>query len=61
MLVHCHAGVGRASLTASAYLVTRGLSHTEAFDLVRRARPIVMLNDAQQARLEEWERLAREL
>jgi protein-tyrosine phosphatase len=61
VLVHCHAGVGRASLTASAYLVTRGLSHAEAFGLVRRARPIVMLNDAQRARLEEWERLARGL
>src|SRR5689334_18955903 len=24
VLIHCHAGVGRASLTASAYLMTRG-------------------------------------
>src|SRR5262245_39958976 len=60
VLVHCHAGVGRASLTASAYLVTRGLGHDEAFQFIRRARPIVYLNDLQRERLEEWGRLALE-
>jgi predicted protein tyrosine phosphatase len=55
VLVHCHAGVGRASLTASAYLMTRGLSHVEAFSQIRRARPIVALNSAQLERLIEWE------
>ena len=55
VLVHCHAGIGRASLTASAYLMTRGLSHIEAFDQVKRARPIVALNMLQLARLIEWE------
>src|SRR5262245_48350511 len=60
VLVHCHAGVGRAALTASAYLVSRGLGHGEAFQLVRRARPIVYLNDPQRERLEEWGRLALE-
>jgi protein tyrosine phosphatase (PTP) superfamily phosphohydrolase (DUF442 family) len=60
VLVHCHAGVGRASLTASAYLVTRGLDHAEAFDLIRRARPIVRLNTPQLERLVEWGRLIRE-
>jgi predicted protein tyrosine phosphatase len=59
VLVHCHAGVGRAALTASAYLMTRGLSHAEAFALIRRARPIVVLNEIQRARLVEWERMAR--
>ena len=58
VLVHCHAGVGRAALTASAYLVSRGLGHDDAFQLVRRARPIVYLNDLQRQRLEEWGRLA---
>jgi protein-tyrosine phosphatase len=60
ILIHCHAGVGRASLTASAYLVTQGLSHVEAFDTIRRARPIVALNGLQLERLIEWERTLRD-
>ena len=60
VLIHCHAGVGRASLTASAYLMTRGLSQVEAFDSIRRARPIVMLNSTQLERLIEWERVLRD-
>jgi protein-tyrosine phosphatase len=60
VLIHCHAGVGRASLTASAYLVAQGLSHGEAFDTVRRARPIVALNGIQLERLIEWERALRD-
>lgn len=55
VLVHCHAGVGRASLTASAYLISRGLSRIEAFERIKRARPIVALNTIQLARLIEWE------
>jgi hypothetical protein len=61
VLIHCHAGVGRASLTASAYLMTRGLSHVDAFDTIRRARPIVALNGIQFERLIEWERTLRDL
>lgn len=60
VLIHCHAGVGRASLTASAYLMTRGLSQVEAFNSIQRARPIVMLNGIQLERLIEWERTLRE-
>jgi hypothetical protein len=60
VLVHCHAGVGRASLTASAYLMTQGLSHIEAFDTIRRVRPIVALNSRQFERLIEWERTLRD-
>jgi protein tyrosine phosphatase (PTP) superfamily phosphohydrolase (DUF442 family) len=60
VLIHCHAGVGRASLTASAYLVTQGLDHIEAFDTIRRARPIIALNGIQQERLIEWERALRD-
>jgi predicted protein tyrosine phosphatase len=59
VLVHCHAGVGRASLTTSAYLMTQGHSHVEAFSRVRRARPIVALNARQLERLIEWELLLR--
>jgi predicted protein tyrosine phosphatase len=59
VLVHCHAGVGRAALTASAFLIAGGMSHAEAFAHIRRARPIVALNTIQQSRLAEWERLHR--
>ncbi len=60
VLVHCHAGVGRAALTASAYLVSRGLGHAEAFGTIQRTRPIVRLNAAQRVRLIEWDRLLRD-
>jgi protein tyrosine phosphatase (PTP) superfamily phosphohydrolase (DUF442 family) len=60
VLVHCHAGVGRAALTASAFLIASGMSHAEAFAHLRQARPIVALNAIQRARLAEWERLARQ-
>jgi protein-tyrosine phosphatase len=55
VLVHCHAGVGRAALTASAFLIAGGMPHADAFAYLRRARPIVRLNSLQQARLAEWE------
>jgi len=59
VLVHCHAGVGRAALTASAYLVSQGLDYAAAFYAIHRARPIVVLNAVQQARLAEWEQVVR--
>lgn len=59
VLVHCHAGVGRASLTASAYLVAQGLNRVEAFAHIRQARPIVKLTPVQRDRLIEWELLVR--
>jgi protein tyrosine phosphatase (PTP) superfamily phosphohydrolase (DUF442 family) len=55
VFIHCHAGVGRASLTTSAFLMTKGLSHRDAFNHVRRVRPIVALTEAQRNRLIEWE------
>jgi protein-tyrosine phosphatase len=61
VLVHCHAGVGRAALTTSAFLIAGGMSHAEAFAHIHRARPIIALNAIQQARLADWERLHREL
>ncbi|MCG8348022.1 MAG: dual specificity protein phosphatase family protein [Chloroflexales bacterium] len=60
VLVHCHAGVGRAPLTAAAYLMARyTLSHREALRYVRAARPIVNVNTLQIQRLREWEALIR--
>lgn len=55
VMVHCHAGIGRAALTASAFLVAQGLDHMAAFHAIRRARPIVILNRVQLSRLAEWE------
>jgi len=57
VMIHCHAGVGRAPLTASAYLMSRGLEYPAALDIIRRARPIVQLNAIQHKRLAEWERV----
>lgn len=57
VMVHCHAGVGRAPLTAGAYLVSQGYTSDAALDRLMLARPIIGLNQAQHARLVEWERL----
>jgi protein-tyrosine phosphatase len=57
VMVHCHAGVGRAPLTAAAFLVTRGVGAADALERIRAARPIIGLNPAQIARLVEWEEL----
>ncbi|NWG20996.1 MAG: dual specificity protein phosphatase family protein [Chloroflexi bacterium] len=58
-LVHCHAGVGRAPLTAAAYLVACGATSRGALERVRSARPIIGLNQRQLKRLVEWERAIR--
>jgi protein tyrosine phosphatase (PTP) superfamily phosphohydrolase (DUF442 family) len=55
VFVHCHAGVGRAPLTAGAYLVSQGATAAQAIERIRRARPIIDLNLVQHARLVEWE------
>lgn len=55
VMVHCHAGVGRAPLTAAAHLVAQGQSGAEAIERLRRVRPIIALNAVQHARLVEWE------
>jgi predicted protein tyrosine phosphatase len=55
VMIHCHAGVGRAPLTTAAFLVRRGLSASEALQRIRLARPIIELNALQYTRLVEWE------
>jgi protein-tyrosine phosphatase len=60
VLIHCHAGVGRAALTTAAFLMTHGLSAEQAFAHVRRSRPIVAMNARQRAQLLEWERVLKE-
>lgn len=39
--VHCGSGVGRAPTMAAAYLVSTGLSPTEAWDTLRGVRPFI--------------------
>lgn len=58
-LIHCHAGVGRAPLTTAAYLVAQGMTSADALEQVRRARPIIGLNERQMQRLIEWEQAVR--
>jgi protein-tyrosine phosphatase len=54
VLVHCHAGVGRAPLTAAAFLIAEGLTLEAAYNQLRAARPIIRNNQSQQQRLIEW-------
>lgn len=62
VLVHCHAGVGRAPLMAAAYLMYReALDHQTALARVRAARPIIGLNPVQLARLRELEAVLTQL
>jgi protein-tyrosine phosphatase len=56
VLVHCHAGVGRAPIQAAAYLVaSERISHRHALGRIRAARPIIGPNAAQVALLHEYE------
>ena len=57
LLVHCHAGVGRAPLTAAAYLIRDGRSAADVMAFLKSARPIIGLNDRQFERLREWHEL----
>jgi protein-tyrosine phosphatase len=60
VLVHCHAGVGRAPLAAAAYLIARHeISYREALGHLRAARPIIAPNLRQLARLREYEQHIR--
>lgn len=56
VFVHCHAGVGRAPLTAAAYLIaTRQLVAHTALLHIKRQRPIINVSNNQLDRLLEWE------
>ena len=57
VLIHCHAGVGRAPLMAAAYLISRhGMSYHRALRQIHTARPIVAPNLRQTAQLREYEK-----
>lgn len=55
VFIHCHAGVGRAPITAAAFLVARGYNAEQAYQQILHARPIIRSNQKQQQRLREWE------
>lgn len=60
VLVHCHAGVGRAPTTAAAYMVAKQqMERVTALHMLRAARPIISLNAVQQRRLREWDNKIR--
>jgi predicted protein tyrosine phosphatase len=55
VLVHCHAGVGRAPLMAAAYLMASlRIDRTTALEALRAARPIIALNQRQYAQLDAY-------
>lgn len=55
VLVHCHAGIGRAPTTAAAYLMaTQSMDYRTAVQSIAIARPIINLNTRQRQRLREW-------
>jgi protein tyrosine phosphatase (PTP) superfamily phosphohydrolase (DUF442 family) len=60
VFVHCHAGVGRAPITAAAYLVAyHAMNSMAALGYIRAVRPIIAPNGIQMRRLQEWETLLR--
>lgn len=55
VLVHCRAGVGRAPITAAAFLTAeRGMTPVAALSYIRRTRPIITPNSEQIERLHQW-------
>jgi protein-tyrosine phosphatase len=55
VLVHCHAGIGRAPLMAAAYLVAvHEMPYRAALAHLRTARPIIAPNPRQIVRLREY-------
>lgn len=52
--IHCAAGVGRAPLTAAAYLVLEGYKVDDAIELIRTRRPFISQSPNQRARLIQY-------
>jgi atypical dual specificity phosphatase len=58
--IHCTAGLGRTGTMLAAYLVTRGLSATDAIAEIRRLRPGSVETPEQEARVAEFARTREE-
>ncbi len=56
VLIHCHAGMGRAATAACAVLMEIGYSLTEAYGTVRDARPVIAPTTPQIALLQQLDR-----
>jgi protein-tyrosine phosphatase len=52
--VHCGSGIGRAATMAAAYLVSTGLSASEAWSKVRLTRPFIRPTAVQIGQLERF-------
>jgi protein-tyrosine phosphatase len=59
VLIHCHAGMGRAATTALAVLMELGYSLPDAYNTLRESRPIIAPTDAQLALLRRIDRSLR--
>jgi hypothetical protein len=61
VLVHCFAGVSRSASTVIAYfMATRKMTFAEAFNYVKKKRPIIFPNFGFQKQLVEYEALLQE-
>ncbi len=58
--VHCGAGLGRTGVVLAAYLVTKGLSASNAISRVRRLRPHSIETDEQAESIERFARRQRQ-
>ena len=53
--IHCGAGVGRAPTMAAAYLISTGLSLSEALGMIKKVRPFITITNPQMQALEAFE------
>ncbi len=51
--IHCAAGIGRAPTMAAAYLVSTGLSPTQAWKQIKRVRPFIRPTPGQEEQINE--------
>lgn len=56
VLIHCHAGMGRAATVACAVLMDLGYRLPDAYNTVRNARPVIAPTDPQIALLRTLDR-----
>lgn len=52
--IHCAAGVGRAPLTAAAYLISQGYTVDQAQSLLKSRRPFINQSTNQRTRLQQF-------
>jgi len=59
VLIHCHAGMGRAATVGCAVLIELGYGVADAYNTLREARPVIAPTDAQIALLRLLDRAHR--